>query len=154
MTGEISGPVDRDAYPMHAAIADAFDGELCPFDVYQGPYVLLKNHKLWIAPSEQFPELVCHVYDERTDKLSGEIHHCETDAIDQAIYETERLTGLERGISPYRGWEIEDMGENYHPASARFQAIRYGVQLQDRTLEQLRKSIDDRIKRYPSSGGA
>ena len=44
-TGEDS---NGDFYPVHLAIANALDGELKPFDIYQGPYVKVGNIRLWI----------------------------------------------------------------------------------------------------------
>lgn len=57
-------------------------------------------------------------------------------------------------LPDYRGWKVWDSGEKYHPAGARFGAIRMGVSVGAYTLEQLKKSIDYRIQQYPGSGGA
>jgi len=75
MTGEMSNPVDRDEWPLQAAIADATNGELRAFDVYQGPYVLVqlptgRMTKLWVSPSEEFPDYECVVYREDNEQVS------------------------------------------------------------------------------------
>jgi hypothetical protein len=42
MTGEMSkADVTEEAYPLHFAIAKALGGEVKPFDMYQGPYVVI-----------------------------------------------------------------------------------------------------------------
>ena len=42
MTGEMyKDDVTREEFPVHFAIADAVGGTVEPFDVYQGPYVLV-----------------------------------------------------------------------------------------------------------------
>ena len=55
MTGEMSNPVDRDEWPLQAAIADATDGELRAFDVYQGPYVLVLHGPVNLPLDESLP---------------------------------------------------------------------------------------------------
>ena len=54
----------------------------------------------------------------------------------------------------WRGWVVSDRGEWYHPSTARWHAIRYGVALERSTQSDLHKVIGERIKQYPSSGGA
>ncbi len=42
MTGEMfKEDVTREAFPLHFAIADALNGHVEPFDVYQGPYICI-----------------------------------------------------------------------------------------------------------------
>ena len=49
MTGEMScEEVTRESFPLHFAIADAFNGTVEPFDQYQGPYVLANGQRFWI----------------------------------------------------------------------------------------------------------
>jgi len=62
--------------------------------------------------------------------------------------------GSKKSLPDYRGWQVWDEGENYHPAGARFGAIRMGVIFGGYTLEQLKKTIDSRTQQYPGSGGA
>lgn len=62
--------------------------------------------------------------------------------------------GSKKSLPDYRGWQVWDEGESYHPAGARFGAIRMGLSVGGYTLEQLKKTIDDRIQQYPGSGGA
>jgi len=68
MTGEMSNPVDRDEWPLHAAVADHFDGDLRAFDVYQGPYILCETkdgqQKVWVQPAEEFPDIMTVVHRE------------------------------------------------------------------------------------------
>ena len=40
MTGEMT-TVDREEWPTHFAIAEAVGGTVQPFDVYQGPYIVV-----------------------------------------------------------------------------------------------------------------
>ncbi len=99
MTGEMSSPVDREEWNLHAAIADAFKGELRPFDVYQGPYVLIKhknggNFKLWIVPSNECPEDIFHVYDEFSETKSEEILAHTDCVLEMTVLAAANLTGL------------------------------------------------------------
>ena len=49
MTGEMhKSEVTREAFPTHFAIADALNGEVRPFDQYQGPYVSVFGGKLFL----------------------------------------------------------------------------------------------------------
>lgn len=77
MTGEMSNPVDREEWSLHAAIADEFDGQLRAFDVYQGPYILVTLPfgvlKFWIAPAEEFPEYDAVVF---RDSFRGDDGEC------------------------------------------------------------------------------
>lgn len=52
----------------------------------------------------------------------------------------------------YRGWKLTY--DDYRPKTGRWQGIRFGVTLSGSTKENLQRSIDQRIKEYPSSGGA
>ena len=85
VTGETP---DGEVYSLHAAIAKAVGGTIQPFDVYQGPYVLVGNDvrlgdrpyqyaprglgvvRLWVSPDEEWPDYLVHVYREDTDTLS------------------------------------------------------------------------------------
>lgn len=55
MTGEMGkidqtgyDPLNRETWPVHAAVAAALGRPLRPFDVYSGPYVDLGSGRLWI----------------------------------------------------------------------------------------------------------
>ena len=88
MTGEMT-TVDRSEYPTHFAIAAALGGEVKPFDVYQGPYILVGSEiltgespyqmavgnptRLWITENS--------VYREDTDREVT----CPIDIVDAAI---------------------------------------------------------------------
>lgn len=52
MTGEMTArDCTPDAYPLHFAIAEAVGGTVRPFDIYQGPYVLIgKDIRLGTEP--------------------------------------------------------------------------------------------------------
>ncbi len=86
MTGEmLKCEVTREAFPTHFAIADAVGGTVQPFDVYQGPYVLVGADvrigsepyaiaprglgvvRLWLCSDDG---AICTVYNEATDKQS------------------------------------------------------------------------------------
>ena len=70
MTGEMTqSEVTREAYPLHFALADAFDGEVRAFDQYQGPYVRSRIGTLWIQPHESW-DGIFQVWNEHTEKLS------------------------------------------------------------------------------------
>lgn len=77
MAGEMTAPVDEEQWGFHAMIRDMVDGELRPFDQYQGPYIKTpEGHKLWII--EETSKGCCGhlhsegiaVYNERTDEKS------------------------------------------------------------------------------------
>lgn len=62
MTGEMQA-IKQDGndsngeyWPLHAAVAKAINGILKPFDVHQGPYILIPNKyhdsKLWLIETE------------------------------------------------------------------------------------------------------
>ena len=92
MTGEMlsitQDGIDNDGncWATQAAIAKALDGELRPFDQYQGPYVVIGPDvrlgqapyavapvglgivRLWIVPCSDSYD--CQVYREDTDQLS------------------------------------------------------------------------------------
>ena len=73
MTGEMScADVTREAFPAHFAIADALGGTVHPFDVYQGPYVLARGHRLWISDDGNGAV----VYDETTRRQSERFPEC------------------------------------------------------------------------------
>ena len=73
MTGEMSyisengKDINGDIWYIHAAIAEALNGKLRPFDKYQGPYIVVDNKKLWIVDINR-EEIA--VYCEDTDTLS------------------------------------------------------------------------------------
>ena len=68
MTGEMSNPVDRDEWPLHAAVADHFRGDLRAFDVYQGPYILIDTkdgqQKVWVSPHTEHEDVLTVVHRE------------------------------------------------------------------------------------------
>lgn len=68
MTGEMhKSEVTRDAFPTHFAIADALDGEVRPFDQYQGPYILIRGARLWVIFEEG---MFATIYNEANEKQS------------------------------------------------------------------------------------
>ena len=95
MTGEMNsiqqdGHDSNDEYwPIHAAVAKITGGTLRPFDVYQGPYISSGNNRLWIVPSDNFPDIECRIYNETNEKLSDpfsyQIGHDDLDFIDHFI---------------------------------------------------------------------
>ena len=70
MTGEMSGitkdgrDTNGEYWPLHAAIANALDGELRPFDVYQGPYIKVGKAKFWVFSEDGYDAII---YREDTD---------------------------------------------------------------------------------------
>lgn len=52
MTGEMSNPVNSREWPMQDAIRKATGGQLRAFDVYLGPYVKVKEGKLFYSEEE------------------------------------------------------------------------------------------------------
>lgn len=92
MAGEMSASeVTRENYPLHFAIADAFNGTVQPFDQYQGPYVMVGaadmtsgdepyavpvptritgGHRLWLTSDDGF-EL--YIYNEANEKKSSPV---------------------------------------------------------------------------------
>lgn len=59
MTGEMcESEVTLEAFPLHFAIAKEFNGEVRPFDHYQGPYVFLNGARIWIMPDEGDPAIL------------------------------------------------------------------------------------------------
>jgi hypothetical protein len=76
MTGEM-GFIDQDGkdsngdhWELHAKIAKAVGGELRPFDVYQGPYILVDGARLWVCADDNHPEIAFRVYREDTEESS------------------------------------------------------------------------------------
>lgn len=85
MTGEMSNPVDPNEWPLQAAIAQAFRGELRAFDVYQGPYVLVQTatqgqHRIWVSPHSEHPDVLTVVYNETTETASEPFDRHQSDA--------------------------------------------------------------------------
>ncbi len=89
MTGEmLRSDVTREAYPLHFAIARALHGRVEPFDMYQGPYVVIGadirvgaspyampvQHlgivRLWVGSADDNSDMAT-VYNEATDKVSA-----------------------------------------------------------------------------------
>ena len=94
MTGEMYSITKQgvdsngDCWAMHAAVARAVGGRLEPFDVYQGPYIVvgpdvrvgsapyqlavqhLGVKRLWIVPEDDSNGAFVQVYREDTDTLS------------------------------------------------------------------------------------
>ena len=73
MTGEMSWIDDKgndsngETWDLHAKVAKAVKGKLKPFDVYQGPYIYVKNTRLWIGPAKDEIEGLLSVYNEQTE---------------------------------------------------------------------------------------
>ncbi len=87
MTGEMyASDVTAAEYPIHFAIARELGGQVKPFDVYQGPYVVIGADlragsdpyafaprglgivRLWLCSEGDGP--LCTIYNESTDKQS------------------------------------------------------------------------------------
>lgn len=52
MTGEMyKSDVTEEEYPLHFAIAKALHGTVEPFDVYQGPYVVIGHARCDFPPA-------------------------------------------------------------------------------------------------------
>lgn len=67
-------PVDEETWSHHAMIRDIVDGELKPFDQYQGPYVLTPNNqRLWICvETDQCNRIIGYtIYNSSTDEQSS-----------------------------------------------------------------------------------
>jgi hypothetical protein len=92
MTGEMGKrDVTPDAFPLHFAIARKFFGSVHPFDVYQGPYVLISNKgnkvhaKLWLIADNDNDGAFATVYNESNDRQSETFDPYGPDAEDRAI---------------------------------------------------------------------
>ena len=98
MAGEMSqAEVTREAYPLHFAIADEFNGEVRAFDQYQGPYVRCDVGKFWIQTDDgQWLQ----VYNERSEKLSNKFldDSCNGEML---VVEAARETLAESALRPY-----------------------------------------------------
>lgn len=89
MAGEMTqSEVTRESYPLHFAIADAFNGTVKAFDQYQGPYVSIGGDvrvgsgpyamaprlpgvvRLWIQAAKGSDGCFVTVYNEDNEKLS------------------------------------------------------------------------------------
>lgn len=107
MTGEMSkADVTREAFPVHFAIADELGGSVHPFDVYQGPYIRARGHKLWLMDDEGF----CVIYDETTHLQSVPCFDG-----DAALIASDLIAGV--GCAPELvgvrddAWRLRDIGE-------------------------------------------
>ena len=86
MTGEMfAHDVTPEAFPLHFAVANALDGHVKPFDVYQGPYICIGQDtragaepyqlcvqnlgvvRLWVIRDETTGDII---YNEANDKQS------------------------------------------------------------------------------------
>lgn len=87
MTGEMTRDMlTPEEYPVHFAAAEALGGTVVPFDVYQGPYILLGREyrggsgvyataprglgvvRLWLLNDDGGP--MCQWYNEASEKVS------------------------------------------------------------------------------------
>lgn len=73
MTGEMARICPRsgrdsngDEWPVHLAVARSVGGELRPFDVYCGPYILTDTGCLWISSDDGYHG---EVFNERTRRI-------------------------------------------------------------------------------------
>jgi len=57
---------DKEKFPYHHAIAEVLNGEVKPFDQYQGPYVKTGYGKFWII----WEDMRFKIYNERTGEES------------------------------------------------------------------------------------
>ena len=108
MTGEMSASeVTRDNWPVHFAIADALDGEVKPFDHYQGPYVVVGDDvragsepyavapvglgvlRFWVCSEN---DGMATIYNEATDKWSKTFSLCEDDTCERAVEAARSVT--------------------------------------------------------------
>lgn len=76
MTGEMSkADVTPEEFPIHFALAKEFGGTVEPFDVYQGPYVLLPDGtRLFIGCDDG---AFGYVWNESTRESSAEFPYCD-----------------------------------------------------------------------------
>lgn len=110
MTGEMyKSDVTEEEYPLHFAIAKALGGTVEPFDVYQGPYVVIGADircgngpyamaprgfgiaRLWICDDEKHGGTV--VYNEANEK-SSPFWPYGPGATRQAIKAARKVTGI------------------------------------------------------------
>lgn len=71
MTGEMhESEVTEEAFPIHFALAKEFKGTVEPFDVYQGPYILLQDGTRLFIGSED--GVFGYVWNESTGESSTE----------------------------------------------------------------------------------
>ena len=83
-TGEMSREdVTRETYPAHFAIADALEGTVEPFDVYQGPYIDTKYGRLFIATEEGGLATVWN--EANTNESNAFFYDNENEAVDAAL---------------------------------------------------------------------
>ncbi len=83
MTGEMhESEVTRENFPLHFAIADALDGEVRPFDQYQGPYILTKGARLWLCTDDGE---WATIYNEATNQSSAKFSLWGPDEVDLAV---------------------------------------------------------------------
>jgi hypothetical protein len=70
MTGEMHvSEVTPESYPFHFALAAEFNGEVRPFDQYQGPYVFISGlGRVWLSDDGVFGRW----YREETGQASTE----------------------------------------------------------------------------------
>ena len=70
MTGEMSRAdlTEDGEFGLYVKTAAILGCEIKPFDKYQGPYLVYKNHKLWFTNS-QTAEWDHGIYDEDNDKF-------------------------------------------------------------------------------------
>ena len=99
MTGEMVTVV-REEWPIHAAIAEAVGGELKPFDVYQGPYIVVgKDVRVGKPPYQLAPKGLGvvrlwvgfdYVYREDTDEIEPVL----PGSIEMAVFAAKDLLGM------------------------------------------------------------
>lgn len=76
MTGEMGkidsagyDPLNRESWPVHAAVAAALGCPLRPFDVYRGPYIALGSCRIWIGCEREIAgSVVIDDYGLRTER--------------------------------------------------------------------------------------
>lgn len=83
MTGEMcKADVTREDFPLHFAIADALQGTVEPFDVYQGPYIAAGGTRLFIGSKDG---VLFYVHNEQTGQSSEFLGFDPDDAISAAL---------------------------------------------------------------------
>ena len=104
MTGEMHSITQKgidsngDSWPTHAAIARAVKGKLKPFDVYQGPYIVVGHDmiagtapypalarglgvvRLWLTESDENSRSMVRIWREDTDTVSDPFWYEDTRA--------------------------------------------------------------------------
>lgn len=98
MTGEMTSPVDEETWSTHAKIRDLLDGELRPFDKYQGPYIRSDHGKIWLIIRNR--RFFAYLYNETNEKQSERlpIRYTKNEQ-DESILTKESIENLKRMLT-------------------------------------------------------